>query len=320
MIMDPVGGIAKKIMLKRLFIFTGILLIAVMSAQVSTATATGKRSEIEVNLKKGTLSVQLSNRPLADVLKIIGDEVGFRLMVFGSLESRITQDFSNLPLSEGIRRLVGNRSVAIMYRIVDAPENRKELQDIKEVWVFDSAEAAGDGPVSETQEEGLKIDVTVVSPETESPKDPEETSPVQADAAGIKAAATYPLFDKESDVGYWADRLINSEDRSGREQAITELERIGSDEAVTAIAIAFADNDAELRRHAVESLGRIDNDKVVQLLGQALLGDRDPTVRLSAARCFAERNSEVSRAFLNTALKDKDERVRAFAGKALGNN
>jgi len=143
---------------------------------------------------------------------------------------------------------------------------------------------------------------------------------VQLDAAGIKEAATYPQFDKESDVGYWADRLINNADRSSREQAITELRLIGSDAAVAAIAIAFADNDVQLRRHAVESLGRVENVNAVQLLGQALLGDRDPSVRLSAVRFFANQNSEVSRAFLNTALMDKDKQVQALARQALGHN
>jgi hypothetical protein len=319
--MASVDGTAKKLILESIFFFTGVLLIVLMpSAHVPMATAAAQRSEIEVNLREGTLSVHIYNMPLVDILQIIGDEVGFRLMMIGSGESRITQNFSNIPLSEGIRRLVGNLSVAIMYQIVDAPDNRKELQDIKEVWVFDSAEATADGPVSDTREEDLKIDVAVVSSETESLNDPGETNPVQPDAAGIKEAATYPQFDKESDVGYWADRLINNADRSSREQAITELRLIGSDAAVAAIAIAFADNDVQLRRHAVESLGRVDNVNAVQLLGQALLGDRDPSVRLSAVRFFANQNSEVSRAFLNTALTDKDKQVQALARQALGHN
>ncbi|MBN1545036.1 MAG: HEAT repeat domain-containing protein [Syntrophaceae bacterium] len=290
------------------------------NAQVPLAAVAGQVPEIEVDLQKGTLSVQINNMPPVNILKIIGDEVGFRLMMIGSGESRITQDFSNVPLSEGIRRLVGNRSVAMMYQIVDAPDDRKELQKIKEVWVFDSAGAADDGPVSDTQEEDPEIDVSAESSRTASPNDPGRTDPLQPDADGMKAAETYPPFDKESDVGYWTDRLVNSTDRSRREQAVTELERIGSDEAVAAIAIAFSDKDVTLRRHAVESLGRIDNVKMVHLLGQALLGDKDPSVRLSAVRYFADQNNEVSRAFLNTALKDHDEKVKALARQALENN
>jgi hypothetical protein len=332
--MAAVDGIAKKVLPKRLFFFAAALLIALMpSAQDPMATAAGQRSQIKVNHRDGTLSVHISNMPLVDILQTIGDEAGFKLMVLGSRESRITQNFSNIPLAEGIHRLVGNRSVAIMYQIGDAPDNRKELQDIKEVWVFDSGEAAADSPVSVTQEELLKIDSAVVSSDdliqsgeiesdakAESPNDPQKSNPPQPDAAGIKEAATYPQFDKESEVGYWADQLIKNADRSSREQAITELQRIGSDTAVAAIATALGDDDVQLRRHAVESLGRVDNGNAVQLLGQALLGDKDPSVRLSAVRFFANQNSEVSRAFLNTALKDKDKQVQALARQALGNN
>jgi hypothetical protein len=295
--------------------------------------AAGQSSEIKVNHRDGTLSVHINDMPLVDILQTIGDAVGFKLIVLGSRESRITQNFSNIPLAQGIHRLVGNRSVAIMYQIVDAPDNRKELQDIKEVWVFDSGGAAADSPDSDTREELSKIDSAVVSSDdliqsekiesdakTESPNDPQKYNPPQPDAAEIKEAATYPQFDKESDVGYWADQLINNADRSSREQAITELQRIGSDTAVAAIATVLGDDDVQLRRHAVESLGRVANGNAVQLLGQALLGDKDPSVRLSAVRSFANQNNEVARAFLNTALRDKDKQVQALARQALGNN
>jgi hypothetical protein len=330
--MALVVGIAKKLMLKSIFFFTAVLLIGLTpGAQAPLAAAAKQRPEIEVNLRQGTLSVLISDMPLLDILQIIGDVAGFQLMVVGSLESRITRNFSNIPLEEGIRRLVKNRSVAIVYQIVDAPDNRKELHNIKEVWVFDSAEGATDRQISNTAEELSNFDVAVVASNdliqsekiesdamAESASDPNRSNPPQPDEAGIKEAATYPQFDPEGDVGYWADRLINTADRSSREQAITELQRIGSDAAVAAIAIAFGDNDAQLRRHAVESLGGIDNDNAVPLLGQALLGDKDPSVRLSAVRSFANQNSEVSRAFLNTALTDKDKQVRTLARRALG--
>ena len=332
--MASLDGIAKKIILKRLFFFSAALLMALMpGAQDPMSAAAGQRSEIKINLRGGTLSVHISDMPLADILQTIGDEAGFKLIVLGSRESRITQNFSNVPLAEGIHRLVGNRSVAIMYQIADAPDNRKKLQNIKEVWVFDSGGATADSPVADTRESLSKIDIAVVSSgdlsqsekiesdaKTESPNDPQKYDPTQPNAAGIKEAATYPQFDKESDVGYWADQLINNADRPSREQAITELQRIGSDTAVAAIATVLGDNDVQLRRHAVESLGRTDNGNAVQLLGQALLGDKDPSVRLSAIRSFANQNSEVARAFLNTALQDKDARVQALARQELGYN
>jgi len=331
--MALVDGISKKGILKRLIHITAVLLIALMpGTHHPMATEAEQRSEIKINLRKGTLSVQISNMPLVDVLQIIGDEAGFKLMMLGSREYRITQRFSEVPLAEGIHRLAGNRSVAIMYQIVDAPDNRKAIQDIKEVWVFDSDRAAVDEPDSETRKNFSKKDPEILSstdlsqpenPEpvtgTDSTIDPQKYNPPQPDGAGIKDAVTYPQFDPESDVGYWADRLIKSADRSSREQAITELQRIGSDTAVAAIATVLGDDDSQLRHHAVESLAMTDNDNAVLLIGQTLIGDRDPSVRLAAVRFFAAQNSEVSRAFLNTALKDKDPQVQSLARQALGN-
>jgi hypothetical protein len=329
--MASIDGIANKVMRKRLFLLMAALLFALTSGARNPMAAAGHSSEIKVNLRDGTLSVHISDMPLVDILQAIGDEAGFKLVVLGSRESRITQNFSNIPLAQGIHRLVGNRSVAIMYQIGDAPDNRKEMQDIKEVWVFDAGQSEAGSPVSDTREDFLKIDAAVGSGDelsqsgkiasdagTESPNDPQKYDPSQPGAGAIKESATYPQLDKESDVGYWADKLINDVDRSSREQAITELQRIGSDTAVAVIATVLGDIDAKLRCHAVESLGRVDNNYAVPLLGQALLGDKDPTVRLSAVRSFANQNNEVSRAFLNTALQDKDAQVQALARQALG--
>ncbi len=327
-------GMEKKVMLNRLLSFTAALFVAlVLCAQDPMAVAVGQRLEIKVNLHDETLSVHVSNIPLVDILKTIGAEAGFKLVVFGSRESVITQKFSPVSLEEGIRRLVGNRSVAVMYRVVGAPDKRRELQSIKEVWLFESGTAAVHDPVANTREEFTEIDALSASADdsfqsdifapdagTESHHSPEKFKSPRLSAGGIKEAVTYPQLDKESDVGYWADSLINNVDRLSREQAITELQRIGSDAAVAAIATVLGDNDVRLRRHAVECLSRIDNDNVVLLLGQTLIGDKDSSVRLCAFRFFANQNSEMARAFLNTAMKDKDESVRALARKALGYN
>jgi hypothetical protein len=251
-------------------------------------------------------------------------------MMVGPLESIISQCFTDVPIEKGIHRLVGNRSVAVMYQIINGSHNRKTLQDIEEVWVFGSSEAVAENPDPDIRQDSSKIHAMTESANdllhlrnntsdagTESPNEPEKLNPPPI-AVAIKDAAAYPWFNPESDEGYWADKLIGNTNVAVRRQAITELQRIGSDAALAAIATVLGDNDVELRRHAVESLGRIENDTALQLLGQALLGDRDPSVRLEAIQSFANLNDEVSRAFLNTALKDNDEQVRALAKQALG--
>jgi HEAT repeat protein len=124
-------------------------------------------------------------------------------------------------------------------------------------------------------------------------------------------------FEEDTDIGYWANILVTSHDRSTLQRAITELEWIGSDAAVAAIAIVLGDDDALLRRHAVESLGNMNSDQTAPLLGQALIGDKDSSVRMTAVKIFASQRNEISQAFLTTALKDPDPRIKALASQAL---
>jgi hypothetical protein len=94
------------------FVDNRILLFALLPCvQGSLATNVKQRSQIEVDLRSGTLSVHISDMPLVDVLQKIGEESGFKLVVIGHGESRITRSFSDIPLVEGIHRLAGNCSV-----------------------------------------------------------------------------------------------------------------------------------------------------------------------------------------------------------------
>jgi hypothetical protein len=319
--MASVEGIAKKIVNKSIYIFLGFLFGAMSAcALVPMAVVAEQHSGIEVDLEKGTLSVHISNRSLASILGIIGKECGFRLVMVGSRDARISKSFSNIPLAEGIRRLVGHHSVAIIYEMVDTTGDRKGTQDIKEVWVFDSTETGAGDPVLETQKEDQETDVVVITRKSGSPDDPGTISPQDPDIIGIKATTTHAPFDMESEVGYWANMLVDNAHRAVREQAITELQLIGSEAAANAISMAFSDEDAGIRRHAVESLSNMDIGNVAPLVGQALLGDKDPSVRLSAVRYFARQSNEISRAFLNKAIKDKDPKVSAVAREALADN
>lgn len=277
------------------------------------AMAISQISNIEVNVHKGSVSINVENASLREILLRISDEAGIRLVLYGGLQMPITQSFSNVPLTEGIRRLVGNHSVAILQRMVAGPDARKVLQDIVEVWVVDTAGSEKVSRITDSEPEKLKS-----VPQANISKNSIQNNESQPNISDIREKIqTQHQFEEDTEVGYWARILVTNHDRTIREQAITELERIGSEPAVAAIAIMIGDDDAQIRRHAVESLGNMDNDHTTPLVGQALIGDKDPSVRITAVRFFASQQNEISRAFLTTALKDTDKLVKALASKAL---
>ena len=56
------------------------------------------------------------------------------------------------------------------------------------------------------------------------------------------------------------------------------------------------------------------------IIAQMLIGDKDASVRLEAAKFFTREHNETSRVFLNTALKDQGKQNRTLAQQALTNN
>ncbi len=264
--------------------------------------------KIHIELQDGLLSVQVEYAMLADVLDLIGAHADFNLILYGSFQMPITQSFSNVSLENGIRRLVRDHSVAITYKTVITPKSRGIQQDtITGVWVFET-----NGPPITT---GFEDHDQVKTRKPQGQMTAEDSSPSQQP----ERIETKDLsrFSEDSDVGYWVRVLGQSQDQDIREKAITTLKWIGSDTAVRAIATSLGDPAPELRRHAVESIGSITSDLTTPLLGQVLIGDPNVDVRAVAVRLFAERLDEPSRAFLNTALEDKDMRIRELAKQTL---
>jgi len=59
--------------------------------------------------------VKLRDAPMADVLLAIGAQAGFEVVIRGNLGGPVTWSFSDLPVDKGIRRLLDDDSVIMVY-------------------------------------------------------------------------------------------------------------------------------------------------------------------------------------------------------------
>ena len=98
--------------------------------------------------------------------------------------------------------------------------------------------------------------------------------------------------------------------------ALEALAAIGSDAALAAIASATADADPWLRGQAVNALSSGDSESALAYLEMAFT-DSDPNVRLAVIEAFADNPNNQSAAILSLALSDEDPTVRMFAVEAL---
>ncbi|MDA1063059.1 MAG: HEAT repeat domain-containing protein [Proteobacteria bacterium] len=106
------------------------------------------------------------------------------------------------------------------------------------------------------------------------------------------------------------------EDARVRGAAMAALSRIGTDAALAAVASAAADADPWVRGQAVGALAAGDSESALQYLNLAFT-DLDPNVRLAVIEAFADNPGDQSIAILSMALRDDNPMVRMHAVDAL---
>ncbi len=113
-----------------------------------------------------------------------------------------------------------------------------------------------------------------------------------------------------------AIRLLTSQHKDARLWAAWALGRIGSSDAVPALAACLEDRRSEVRREAALALGAIADDTGLRPLVGAL-DSRDPETRRAAAEALRWFDDDRSLQALEAATRDSDEDVQLAAIASL---
>ena len=113
------------------------------------------------------------------------------------------------------------------------------------------------------------------------------------------------------------DQALDDEGSDVRRSAVEALGRSGSPEVIPQLLHALTDKDSDVRWSAVEALGKIDSPEAIPGLLHALT-DKDSDVRWSAVEALGKIGSPEAIPGLLHALTDKDYCVRRSAVEALG--
>jgi hypothetical protein len=304
-----------RIVMKIRMLLGGALAVVCLLYFVSPGATEAKETStvIDVQIQEGLLTLKAANAPLANVLIKIGENAGLKTVLKGNLRSTVNLSFENMPLTGGIRRLVGNRSLALIQYFADGPDARRTNHGLVAIWVIET-DGQDISPAAHSYDSmKAKSDFKTLMPEDqllERHHNPSRTF----NSEGIQLPHQ---IDQSTEIGVWRHLLERHQARYAREQAIAGLTWIGSDEAVNAMASALGDTDADIRRQAVEGLGQVGSELATQILGQALMGDPDPEIRLEAIRVLNDLRTEVSQAFIAAAMTDTDKDVKASAQRAI---
>jgi len=233
-----------------------------------------------IALSDGKLSVDLRDADLLGVLQEIATRAGFQLTTSGQLR-RVTAVFTDVSLEEGIRRLVQDHELMLVYRPADVDGTGGTLV---EVHVF----AASAGP-----------------------------DPVQTAAALAEINRLLGSGSDQRNVRRLTELLSLAADPTVRARAAWALDRIRAPAGGAALTQALSDAAAQVRIQAAYALRGLQGVQAIPALASLLLYDPDVAVRRAVAGVLGALRDASAIPALRAALADTDPSVRQQATRAL---
>jgi len=251
------------------------------------------------------MSVRLREAPLDAVLRAIGEEAGFRVVVKGGLDNPVTWSFTNVPLDKALRRLLQNTNSVLIHG--SARDGGTGRLVAVHAWPSLGPEALNTARLART----IRSDKTgaAMRPPLGGPD-----ANRQDRLLAVRHLAKRPGARAAKDL---ALALSEDEDAVVRRVAAIGLGKVGGEPALAGLTAALDDEDKWVRRRAIQGLGRIGGEAAARALGQTLVNDPEPEVRKAAARSLGRMRSEEAFEALKAAGSDLNFTVRQAVAQAL---
>jgi HEAT repeat protein len=294
----------------------GLLLIPAIvssnhSGQDAVAAENAPPAMVEMAIREGLLSVKLRHAPMADVLLAIGAQAGFEVIIRGDLSAPVTWSFSDLPLDEGIRRLLAGSALVMIYT---PSQGQAGLRPLAKVIALG---AGGDAAVR-----NAAVARTIPARKTEVSQETAAVSLNGDHENRLRAVQRLAIIPDAAATEDLTLLLSQDEDPLIRRVAAIAMGRMGGAGAEAALTAALEDEDSLVRGRAIQALAKW-GPKAVGSLVKMLMEDPDATVRRQAALSLGRMSGEGAPDALQAAQADPDYAVRqavVFALIRLNNN
>jgi len=275
---------------------------------LTPVAAVGQSLQVEVT--DGRLTVTAEDASVASLIEAVAREAELTLEHSESLEGLVTVRFRELPISEGLTRILGDRSYMLVYgvKVSQGPGGGAPVPVRLRFFETSTSEkpATGKDVVLDAERAAL-FETLEFHGDPWDKQDTMETLADAGDPAVARRLGQAGLADPDVDVrsaavealailgGDTAAEMLETALRDAepviRQQAVVALEEIGGEAAVRGLTVALQDADAGLRLAVVDALGEVGGPGVLQLLGHAAT-DPDQEVRDSAEDWLAELRAE----------------------------
>jgi HEAT repeat protein len=225
------------------------------------------------------LSATLRQASVSDVFAELAWQTGIQVHVEGAAAiETVSAEFTNLPLEEGIKRILQGKNYALTY--ADEEPGRLGVPKI--------------------------VAIRVLATRTE----PIPSGPPSEVATGAKPRLDISEVIRESKIG---DRsslasllsATHDADPRVRRTAVKSLADLGDESAVDALGqLLISDSDKKVRRAATDALAEIGSPQALRELGRALK-DQDLVVQRNAAEAIVAIGGEQTLTRLREAARDQ---------------
>ena len=123
----------------------------------------------------------------------------------------------------------------------------------------------------------------------------------------------------ELSIKQLTNSLATAHDIEARMQTVELLRQTGNEQALTSLETGLGDDNSGVRIASLKAIAGIRGDDALLLLGQAVIGDKNPDVRRAALELLQDNKQEAAIAFIKTALNDSDSGVRRIAKQVFMN-
>ena len=252
-----------------------------------------------VDFHGGRLSVSVKDISIVALMQLVGAEANFDVVAYGDLDGQTgSWSFSDLPLTEAIGKLLRDTNSIVTYRTGSHSDAEPRMSKI---FLLGSGSTKVNPIRIQTVEPGLDNQLRL--------------DQAQADELQNRLAAIDRSEGLTDDITLenLAFALQHDPDPEVRIRAITALDDIGGSTAVTALVAGLGDSDTTVRKKVVQTFATINDERIPLWLGQVLMGDPDPEVRLEAVQAVARKEGDIARIFLQAATGDSSSAVSEAA-------
>lgn len=256
-------------------------MIALLFASLAPAIAATPVAQPEVKVRDGRLTVNTHAAPLSEVLKAIAQQAGIKLTVWGNPGSVSVGGFVDVPLVDGIQRLVAATGSSLLMEFSDG-DNLSALR-VEAVWVMGPPASTDAGQPERTADDQKQIQLGVLA---------------------------WDYDNGEAALPNYHSRITTIRELAGQ---------CDHDGTIALLHVLTSDPEPQVRRALIKSLADLPSGSSCGLIEQGLL-DEDAAVRIETLRAKAQAQGDEgfpTDVFISVFENDMDADVRAFAMQML---